>query len=606
MVNLGSYFNYAVPMEKKQLTAVSLFAGVGGFDLALERAGAKVVAAVEIDKNARGVLAKQFPNTKLFNDVTTVTGEDLRNAGFIPEHGIITGGFPCQDLSVAGKRAGLAGARSGLFYEIARIADETKAKWLVLENVPGLLSSQRGADMGAVVGTLVDLGYGVAWRVLDAQHFGVPQRRRRVFIVAERAGDPTGCAEILFEPTSLRGDTSQGRAQGQETTGDAGQSSEEPMLLTQREGKPGGGKGPLISIDQSLTLATQNSQVLYDPVGTLTANGFRCDLNKAQSGHLTIGFSHTQGLDAQPSTNVFPTLRVGGGGHAVMEPEPANGGGIMNCLPAELYHHGSLTNQDVNSGHLVIGPVAFDEMNFTTSEKHQTLRAGTPQSTGVLEPEPVIVGPLTAQGMANAKGTETTDSHHYVLEPTLYEPMSAFEENWAESEVKNALRAGASKSSHALIEPTLYEPHHGDGRATEGIANTLAARMGTGGNNTPVLVEPQTFVKVIRSGARDADGNLPPEVWREEQTNPTLNQFDQGDSRTVTAVVAPGTVRRLTPTECERLQGFPDGWTSQRIDEVKGLVTQADSSRYKQMGNAVAVPCVEWIVNRLVAYEQVR
>ena len=129
--------------------------------------------------------------------------------------------------------------------------------------------------------------------------------------------------------------------------------------------------------------------------------------------------------------------------------------------------------------------------------------------------------------------------------------------------------------------------------------------MGTGGNNTPVLVEPQTFVKVIRSGARDADGNLPPEVWREEETNPTLNQFDQGDSRTVTTVVGTGTVRRLTPIECERLQGFPDGWTAERIDEVKGLVTQADSSRYKQMGNAVAVPCVEWIVNGLVAYEQV-
>ena len=160
----------------------------------------------------------------------------------------------------------------------------------------------------------------------------------------------------------------------------------------------------------------------------------------------------------------------------------------------------------------------------------------------------------------------------------------------------------------------LYEPHHGDGRATEGIANTLAARMGTGGNNIPVLVEPQTFVKVIRSGARDAEGNLPPEVWREEQTNPTLNQFDQGDSRTVVAIVEPtvqtssvatvvapvGTVRRLTPTECERLQGFPDGWTAERIDEVKGLVTQADSSRYKQMGNAVAVPVVEWIMAQLV------
>ena len=211
-----------------KMTAVSLFAGVGGFDLALERNGVEVVASAEIDKHARSVLARHFPNAVQYDDVRKVTADGLRTAGFIPERGIITGGFPCQDLSVAGKRAGLVGARSGLFYEIARIADETKAKWLILENVPGLLTSQRGADMGAVVGTLVDLGYGVAWRVLDAQHFGVPQRRRRVFIVAERAGDPARAAQVLFERTSVRGNNTQGRAQGQDTSRGAGQGAAEP------------------------------------------------------------------------------------------------------------------------------------------------------------------------------------------------------------------------------------------------------------------------------------------------------------------------------------------------------------------------------------------
>ena len=209
-------------------TAVSLFAGVGGFDLALERAGVKVVASVEIDKHARGILSQRFPDSKLFEDVRKVTGDELRAAGFIPDGGIITGGFPCQDLSVAGKRAGFTGERSSLFYEIARIADETQAEWLVLENVPGLLTSQQGADMGAVIGTLADLGYVGSWRVLDAQHFGVPQRRRRVFIVARRAGDPTSCAEILFEPTSLRGNPASSGAQGQETAGGAGEGAEEP------------------------------------------------------------------------------------------------------------------------------------------------------------------------------------------------------------------------------------------------------------------------------------------------------------------------------------------------------------------------------------------
>lgn len=254
------------------LTAVSLFAGVGGFDLALERAGVKVVAAVEIDKNARGVLAKQFPNTKLFNDVTTVTGKDLRDAGFIPEHGIITGGFPCQDLSVAGKRAGLAGQRSGLYWQIVRLVEELSPKYLILENVPGLLSSNGGKDMGTVIGALTDRGYGVGWRVLDAQYFGVAQRRRRVFIVGCLGDDGAAPSEILALCEGLSGDTPSRKSKGKNPATDAGTSA-------------------------------------------------------------PIGFSHTQGLDAQPSTDNFPTLRVGGAGHAVAKPmlltqrEGKHGGG---------------------------------------------------------------------------------------------------------------------------------------------------------------------------------------------------------------------------------------------------------------------------------------
>ena len=204
------------------LTAVSLFAGVGGFDLALERAGVKVVAAVEIDKNARGVLAKQFPNTQLFNDVTTVTGKDLLDAGFIPEHGIITGGFPCQDLSVAGKRAGLAGQRSGLYWQIVRLVEELSPKYLILENVPGLLSSNGGKDMGTVIGALTDRGYGVGWRVLDAQYFGVAQRRRRVFIVGCLGDDGAAPGEILALCEGLSGDTPSRKSKGQNPATDAG------------------------------------------------------------------------------------------------------------------------------------------------------------------------------------------------------------------------------------------------------------------------------------------------------------------------------------------------------------------------------------------------
>jgi DNA (cytosine-5)-methyltransferase 1 len=199
------------------LTCVSLFAGVGGFDLAMQRQGVKVVASVEIDKKCNEVLAKHFPNAKQFTDVTEVKGEDLINAGFTPSTGIITGGFPCQDLSVAGKRAGLAGERSGLFWEIARLVDETQTEYFIIENVPGLLSSNKGADFGVVIGTMADLGYSLGWRVLDAQHFGVPQRRRRVFIVGRRATSG-GVAEILFKSEGLRRDPASSQQARQDST----------------------------------------------------------------------------------------------------------------------------------------------------------------------------------------------------------------------------------------------------------------------------------------------------------------------------------------------------------------------------------------------------
>ena len=108
-----------------------------------------------------------------------------------------TGGFPCQDLSVAGKRAGLAGKRSGLFWEICRLLDETRAQSFILENVPGLLSSNEGRDMAVVLEALVELGYCVAWRILDAQYFGVPQRRKRVFLVGCLGDDWRTPAKIL-------------------------------------------------------------------------------------------------------------------------------------------------------------------------------------------------------------------------------------------------------------------------------------------------------------------------------------------------------------------------------------------------------------------------
>ena len=180
---------------------LSLFDGCHMFGLGARRAGFGCAGTSEIDTHAANVTRYHYPNTPQLGDVRDVGATDAD---------LIIGGFPCQDLSVAGDRRGLAGERSGLFWEIVRIARESSPRWLLLENVPGLLSSNGGRDMGAVLGALGELGYGWAYRVLDAQHFGVPQRRRRVFIVG-CLGDARRAVEVLFEPESVRGDSAPSR-----------------------------------------------------------------------------------------------------------------------------------------------------------------------------------------------------------------------------------------------------------------------------------------------------------------------------------------------------------------------------------------------------------
>ena len=163
---------------------VSLFAGIGGFDLGFERAGLSCVGQVEIDKKCVEVLDKHWPDVPRHDDVETAR-EWADERGITGSVDVVCGGFPCQDVSVAGARAGLAGERSGLFFSAVAFAAHTQAETIVLENVPGLLSSNKGRDFGVVLTTLADAGYRhIEWRVLDSQFFGVAQRRRRVFIVA--------------------------------------------------------------------------------------------------------------------------------------------------------------------------------------------------------------------------------------------------------------------------------------------------------------------------------------------------------------------------------------------------------------------------------------
>jgi DNA (cytosine-5)-methyltransferase 1 len=252
------------------LTVGSTFSGIEGFGAGFERVGMQVGWQCESDEKCRELLGGRWPGVPIYDDVRTVHGQgwceggkgfpDARCDRCLPRIDVLCGGFPCQDVSVAGRRAGLAGERSGLFWEFARLAAQLAPRWLVIENVPGLLSScgcdecsgndggpaalgddgdddgiapaasvdHRGRDMAVVVGTLTELGYGVAWRVLDAQYFGLAQRRERVFLVG-CLGDPARAASVLLEPESCGGNSASRREAGtvvtQSLTGGASSSS---------------------------------------------------------------------------------------------------------------------------------------------------------------------------------------------------------------------------------------------------------------------------------------------------------------------------------------------------------------------------------------------
>lgn len=469
------------------MKVLSLFSGVGGFDLGLEAAGMETVALCEWDKKAASVLRRHWPHIPIYGDVSDLTGTQLLADGVHPD--LVAFGSPCQDLSVAGKRAGLAGERSGLFHEAVRIIRELRVltagalpRWVIWENVVGALNSNGGADFQAVLDEMGNLGAVFSeWAVLDAQNFGVAQRRRRVFLVScLDPGAARGCPDPLL-PIREGGprDLVPLRAAWKNATGGApsGARGGRPVVLRQREGKPGGGKGPLLA-EQSLMLATANDQTVFQPVG----------------------FSHTQGLDAQPSEDHFPTLRREGGGHAVAQP-------IGEPIPLDL---------------------------------RNALRAPEgPQGVGIGDegdPSPTLTTvyvPGVAQPFTKAKRAQSTEDN----------------ETWVDGEVAPTLN---------LMDNT------GDTRATVLVpyvdvvdALTVADLVKHQGSNQAVNSGLLSVYGIQGNMIGRQDHNGPQGDGISEDGEPmfTLTVADRH------AVATPYAVRRLLPIECERLMGWPDDWT---------------------------------------------
>ena len=493
-----------------------------------------------------------------------------------------------QDLSVAGKRAGLAGARSGLFMEQIRIVKEMRQaderagrtggfirpRYMVWENVPGAFSSNKGRDFAAVLEEIIRIaepeapdievpakgwptwgGYhdcmggrwSVAWRVHDAQHWGVPQRRRRISIVADFGGDTAG--EISFERKSVSGNLAPCGAAGEglaaETQGGAS------YAVRIRSGCDGGGKGALVQTEKSGTLGTGNDQTIF------------C-------------MATQQGGAELRSDDRAPTLTAAAGMSGNNQPVIAI---PINDKATRYAGGGSSRNHDGSGNGLGIGRDGDPSPTITAGDRH-------------------IVAAFKLGNVTKANGNSCAEK----CEPT----------------------PGAVSSGTNQVPALLLDMSHANDviRECGEIAPSLQARMGTGGNQVPLVYgigngqaneaaapvaeRAQTLNSMHDAQAVLAISAVDCRNFTEGgEINGTLQAKESGgQSLNLNNVVhARMVARRLTPLECERLQGYPDGWTDigEWRDGTGKLHKDADSPRYKACGNSIALPFWSFLAKRISA-----
>lgn len=490
---------------------------------------------------SEAVLRATVGRMRHLGDITKIDGHTA------PWVDCIIGGSPCQDLSIAGKRAGLAGARSGLFMEQIRIIKEMREasgaaypRFMVWENVPGAFSSNKGQDFAAALEETirivepeapdievpdkgwptwggyrdVDGRWSVAWRVLDAQYWGVPQRRRRIALVA----DFRGCtaAEILFERKSLFGDFAESGTERERPAGEA--ESGVAYAVRIRGGCDGGGKGALIQTEKNGTLGTGNDQTVF------------CLQNKV------YGFSANVGAKAQGiayAEEQAPTLSASRHDATVF---CLQGNGIDRADTAGCNGKGWREDKSYTLNTVDRPAVAYSFDSLASN----SMKSKNPHS-GCREVE-------------IAKTLDTTNP-----DPSKNQGGIAIVQN-----------------------DTVYDIQHRSEavRIYDGIAPALTARRGTGGGNVPITLEGKEQTSTLC--ARDYKG--------------------VGRCDTFGRVISTPVVRRLTPLECERLQGYPDGWTDigEWVDtKGKRHKESSDAARYKALGNSIALPPWRFVLYRL-------
>lgn len=532
----------------------------------------------------------------------------------------VTFGSPCQDISIAGKRAGLAGERSGLFMEAVRVIKDMRLNtfgayptFAVWENVPGAFSSNKGEDFHAVLEELAHIvepevsiprpengkwakagfvsgnGWSLAWRTFDAQFWGVPQRRRRIALVVDFGGQRAG--EILFERTSLRGDSEpsipawKGVARNP-AHGPAGHDrvaeGATSYTLKIRSGCEGGGKGPLVQTEKSATLSTLQDQTLF------VLQGNMIDRDVKQNGS---GVSESETMYSLTSTDR----------HGVAIP-------INTQIATRHISLGERTGMGwgedgdpaytLQAGHehavcCLLNDQGGQRIQVEDGRVSSTLRAESHAH------EPVICAAFTAGQGAKANGIGYAEEQAPTLRtdgglsamPTVL--CRAHGQANAET-LKNC--CPTLSCNHE--QPIVFESHSQDARYSQqgDTSPACTAQWGTGGNNMPLVAEKHEFQ------------NTGIGWWNQSETGATLRTPCDGDSTKANVIVEKRQlrriVRRLTPTECERLQGFPDGWTdiSEWVDTKGKRRKTTDSPRYKALGNSIALPQWWWITCKMARY----
>jgi DNA (cytosine-5)-methyltransferase 1 len=489
---------------------LSVCSGIEAASVAWGALGWEAVGFSEIEAFPSAVLRHHYPAVPNLGDMTKYQEWEIER----PD--VLVGGTPCQSFSVAGLRKGLADPRGNLALVYCGIIDRFRPKWFVWENVPGVLSSGGGRDFGSFLGAVVELGYGFAYRVLDAQFFGVPQRRRRVFVVGY-LGDWRPAAAVLFERESLRRDSAPSREAGQEVAG----------TFTARAKSGGWGQDP-----------------------NLAASGYMRVAPTVTSG---APFSRTgNGSEAEAVVEVCPTLRAGGnrtGGDRppgtdvdtadslIVQPYP-----VANTLTARM-HKG--INSTLDEGQTpVVQAIAIQDV--TPREKAQNGKGWNDDGTAYTVDTHATQGvaqPITQYGEIAGSLTARHDSSPCADRGQNVVAFNARQD--PDSWVDRTGPLDTNGSTQAVAQHIAFTQNQRNEVRTLEVAGALAAEPG---------MKQQTYLQTSMQ------------------------------------------VRRLTPVECERLQGFPDGYTNV---PWRGKPESPDGPRYKALGNSMAVPVMRWIGERI-------